>query len=132
VSGDSVSSIRVRYAETDQMGFAWHGEFLAWFEVGRTDWLRRHGMTYRDLEQQGLRLPVVEVHVRYLEPARYDDELDVHTRIGSWAGARVAFDYEVTRHGTEGPLATGRTVHAALDPEGRVRRLPDRLRRILG
>jgi acyl-CoA thioester hydrolase len=128
---ESTSTLRVRYAETDQMGFAWHGEFLAWFEVGRTDWLRQHGFTYRDLEQQGLRLPVIEAQVRYLRPARYDDELRVRTRVASHAGARVSFAYEVTREDTDGPLATGLTVHAAMDPSGRARRLPDELRRIL-
>jgi acyl-CoA thioester hydrolase len=129
---ECVSTLRVRYAETDQMGFAWHGQFLAWFEVGRTDWLRQQGLTYRELEQDGLRLPVIEAQVRYLKPARYDDELRVHTRVTGHQGARVSFAYEVTRDGTAGALATGLTVHAALDPAGRVRRLPEGLRRILG
>jgi acyl-CoA thioester hydrolase len=128
----SESTVRVRYAETDQMGFAWHGEFLAWFEVGRTDLLRRHGTTYREMEASGLRLPVIEVSVRYHSPARYDDELRVRTRVASATGARVVFEYEVRRDGTEAPLATGTTVHAAVDPAGRVRRLPDEVRRILG
>jgi acyl-CoA thioester hydrolase len=131
LSGPCESAIRVRYAETDQMGFAWHGEFLAWFEVGRTDWLRAQGLSYRDLEAEGLRLPVIEAQVRYMRPARYDDELSIRTRVASFAGARVEFQYEVRRADLDGPLATGTTVHAAVDPSGRPRRLPDELRRVL-
>ena len=124
------TTVRVRYAETDQMGIAWHGEYLAWFEVGRTDLLRGCG-TYRELEAQGLRLPVIEVQARYLRPALYDDVLEIHTRLTDVRGARVSFDYEVRREGTEGPLATGSTSHAAIDLRGRPRRLPEELRRRL-
>ena len=121
----------MRYAETDQMGIAWHGEYLAWFEVGRTDLLRGCGCTYRELEAQGLRLPVIEVQARYLRPALYDDVLQIHTRLIGVGGARVSFDYEVRREGTEGPLATGSTSHAAIDLRGRPRRIPEDLRRRL-
>ena len=125
------TTVRVRYAETDQMGIAWHGEYLAWFEVGRTDLLRGCGCTYRDLEAQGLRLPVIEVQARYLRPALYDDVLEIQTRLTDIGGARVSFDYEVRREGTEGPLATGSTSHAAIDLRGRPRRIPEDLRRRL-
>jgi len=127
----SVSTVRVRYAETDQMGVAWHGHYLAWFEVGRTDLLRREGVAYRDLENEGLRLPVIEAELRFLRPARYDDVLEIRTRVVEVRGARVRFDYEVHREGTEGPLATGATAHAAIDIAGRARRLPETLRRLL-
>lgn len=127
----SATTLRVRYAETDQMGIAWHGWYLAWFEVGRTDLLRGYGMTYRELEKQGLRLPVIEASARYLRPVRYDDVLEVHTRIASLGGARIAFAYEVHRDGTQGPLATGTTTHAAVDASGRATRLPARLREVL-
>jgi len=126
-----VSTVRVRYAETDQMGVAWHGHYLAWFEVGRTDLLRREGVAYRDLENEGLRLPVIEAELRFLRPARYDDVLEIRTRVVEVRGARVRFDYEVHREGTEGPLATGATAHAASDTAGRARRLPETLRRLL-
>jgi acyl-CoA thioester hydrolase len=125
------SSIRVRYAETDQMGIAHHAEYFAWFEVGRTDLLRQRGMTYRELEADGLRLPVIDARARYLRPAHYDDVLEVRTRLVALGGARLSFEYEVHRQGTEGPLATGETEHAAVDPSGRPRRLPDRLRQRL-
>jgi acyl-CoA thioester hydrolase len=127
----SRSTIRVRYAETDQMGIAHHAEYFAWFEVGRTDLLRECGMTYRDLEADGLRLPVIEASARYLRPALYDDVLEVRTEITTLSGARVGFAYEVRRDGTEGPLATGTTQHAAVDARGRPRRLPEPLRRSL-
>jgi acyl-CoA thioester hydrolase len=131
VTAESTSTLRVRYAETDQMGVAWHGGFFAWFEVGRTDLLRRCGCTYRELEEQGLRFPVVEAQARYLKPARYDDVLEVRTRLTSVGQVRLAFAYEVHREGTQGPLAVGSTVHASLDREGRPCRLPDDLRRRL-
>jgi acyl-CoA thioester hydrolase len=131
VSRSGSTTVRVRYAETDQMGIAWHGDYLAWFEVGRTDLLRGCGCTYRELEAQGLRLPVIEVQARYLRPALYDDVLEIHTRLTGVGGARVSFEYEVRRDGTDGPLATGSTSHAAIDLRGRPRRIPDDLRRRL-
>lgn len=127
----SSSTLRVRYAETDQMGVAWHGEYLVWFEVGRTDLLRNLGLTYRELEAQGLHLPVIEVQVRYLRPARYDDILEIRTALGHLSGARVSFAYEVLREEGTVSLAQGTTSHAAVDREGRPRRLPDELRRRL-
>jgi acyl-CoA thioester hydrolase len=127
----STTTLRVRYAETDQMGVAWHGQYFAWFEVGRTDLLRGRGCTYRELEADGLRLPVIDAAAKYLRPARYDDVLEVRTRVARMGGARVEFDYEVRRQGEEPLLATGATSHAAIDPDGRPRRLPEELRRRL-
>jgi acyl-CoA thioester hydrolase len=127
-SATSVSTIRVRYAETDQMGVAHHREYFAWFEVGRTDLLRGLGLSYRELEQQGVRLPVIEAQARYFSPAHYDDELQIRTAVTALAGARVSFAYEVRRADTESCLAVGSTSHAAIDPNGRPRRLPTDLR----
>lgn len=128
----STSRLRVRYAETDQMGVAWHGGYFAWFEVGRTDLLRERGLTYRELEARNLRLPVVEVQARYLRPALYDDLLEVRTTLRAVSGARVSFDYAVHREGDHKPLATGMTEHAAVDGTGKPRRLPSELRSLLG
>ena len=127
----STSTIRVRYAETDQMGVAHHAEYFAWFEVARTDLLRECGTTYRQMEADGVRLPVIEASARYLKPVLYDDVLEVHTQVTGLGGARVGFAYEVRREGTEGPLATGTTEHATVDTRGRPRRIPDLLRRCL-
>ncbi len=129
MSQRSTSSVRVRYAETDQMGVAWHGNYLAWFEVARTDLLRAEGLTYRELEQGGLRLPVIEAQARFVKPAHYDDELQVHATLADLGRARVRFEYQVERAGEV--LATGSTEHAAVDERGRPRRLPDELRRRL-
>jgi acyl-CoA thioester hydrolase len=125
------STIRVRYAETDQAGIAYHGDYFAWFEVGRTDLLRGQGLTYRQLEAGGLRLPVIESHARFLKPALYDDVLEVRTRVAAVSGARLSFAYEIHRAGAGDPLATGSTSHAAVDLAGRPRRLPPELRRLL-
>jgi len=113
------------------MGIAHHAEYFAWFEVGRTDLLRECGMSYRELEAGGLRLPVIEASARFLKPVLYDDVLEVRTELAALRGARVVFTYEVRRGGTDGPLATGATEHAAVDAQGRPRRLPDALRRSL-
>ncbi|MGE0454116.1 MAG: acyl-CoA thioesterase [Vicinamibacteria bacterium] len=131
MSAASTSSVRVRYAETDQMGVAWHGNFLAWFEVGRTDLLRRTGFSYRELEAQDVKLPVIEAHVRYLRPARYDDLLEIRTRVEAMTGARVSFAYEVYRSGESKPLATATTAHAVIDSSGRARRVPEEIRSLL-
>ena len=124
MSGPSCSHIRVRYAETDQMGVAYHGGYFAWFEVGRTDLLRAKGVTYRELESRDVRLPVIETGARFLRPVLYDDVIEVRTRVSEVSGARLRFDYELHRDGTEGPLATAFTAHAAVNGRGRPRRLP--------
>jgi acyl-CoA thioester hydrolase len=129
MSPGSASSVRVRYAETDQMGVAYHGNYFAWFEVGRTDLLRSHGVTYKELEAQDVHLPVIEAQARFVRPALYDDVLEIRTRVSAVSGARVTFAYEVRRNG-DAVLATGSTSHAAIDGRGRPRRLPENLRRL--
>lgn len=132
MSVESTSTIRVRYAETDQMGVAYHGNYFAWFEVGRTDLLRAKGLTYKDLEAAGVRLPVVETEARFVRPALYDDVLEIRTTLAEARGARLSFRYEVHRPITaDGALATARTVHAAVRTDGRPTRLPAALTRIL-
>jgi acyl-CoA thioester hydrolase len=131
VSAASSSRIRVRYAETDQMGVAWHGNVFAWFEVGRTDLLRGLGTTYRELEGEDLRLPVVEASARYIRPVLYDDLIEVRARVARHSGARISFEYEIHGEAADGPAVTGFTAHAAIDGGGRPRRLPTRLRELL-
>ena len=127
----SESALRVRYAETDAMGIAHHAEYLRWFEVGRTDWIRQvgprdaHGeRSYRRLEQAGFYLPVIEISARYHQPARYDDEIVVVTSLAEAGRVRLAFDYEIQRALDRETLTRGRTVHAVTDTGGRPRRLP--------
>jgi acyl-CoA thioester hydrolase len=124
----SVSRIRVRYAETDQMGVVYHANYFVWFEVGRTGLLRDAGWSYRQMEAEGVGLPVIEAHCDYRQPARYDDELEVRTRGTLVSPVRVEFTYDIVRLVDGTSLATGRTVHAALDREGRPCRLPERVR----
>ena len=123
---------RVRYAETDQMGVVYHANYFVWFEVGRTDWLRESGWSYRDMEAEGISLPVIEAHCDYRQPARYDDEIDILTRATLLTPVRIRFDYEARRPGDDAPLATGHTAHAALDAAGKPCRLPARVRELLG
>ena len=118
---------RVRYAETDRMGVVYYANYLVWFEVGRTDWLRDGGWSYREMEHEGVSLPVVEAHCEYRRPARYDDELEIATRASLLSPVRVRFDYEVRRAGEAAPSASGYTIHAAVDRGGRPCRLPARV-----
>jgi acyl-CoA thioester hydrolase len=117
------TSLRVRYAETDQMGVAYHGNYFAWFEVGRVELLRSLGLTYAALEAQGCILPVVQVSCQYRRPARYDDLLEVATRLKAMRGPIVIFTYELY-HGEE-LLAEAETKHVVLDKEMKRRRMPD-------
>lgn len=124
----STSRVRVRYAETDKMGVVYYANYLVWFEIGRTDWLRHSGWTYVEMERDGYALPVVEAHCEYRQSARYDDEIDVRTRGTLLSPVRVRFDYHLVRASDQAPLAAGHTVHASLSPEGRPRRLPEKVR----
>ena len=124
--------IRVRYAETDQMGVAHHASYLVWFEAGRTEFIRSRGRSYAQIEADGWLLVVVEARCRYLRPARYDDVLTVRTRLGTIGPATLAFDYEVVRKADGMVVAQGTTVHAAVDRTGRPRRIPDDIRSLLG
>ena len=116
------AEVVVRYAETDMMGVVYHGSYLPWFEVGRTHLLRQHGVVYRQLEAEGFFLPVLEVGVRYLRPARYDDTITIVTTLREKPILRIRLDYEV-RRGDE-LLATGQTTHAFIDRNGRPVRPP--------
>jgi acyl-CoA thioester hydrolase len=127
IAAPSISRVRVRYAETDKMGVVYHANYLVWFEVGRTDLLRHSGWSYREMETDGFALPVTEAHCAYRRPARYDDELDIHTTGRLLSPVRVRFDYQILRAADTAVLADGHTVHAALDLQGRPRRLPERV-----
>jgi acyl-CoA thioester hydrolase len=123
--------VRVRYAETDQMGVVYYANYFVWFEVGRTDLLRSDGRTYRDMESEGLSLPVIDAHCEYKQSARYDDDIEIRTTAALLSPVRVRFDYQVVRPSDDVLLAAGHTVHAVLDPSGHPRRLPDHILRLL-
>jgi acyl-CoA thioester hydrolase len=118
----SVTQVEVRYAETDMMGFVYHANFLVWFEIGRTRLFKEIGVSYRQIEAEGYRLPVLEVAVQYLRPALYDDALSIVTVLREKPLLRVSLEYEVFRG--EELLATGRSTHAFIDREGRPVRPP--------
>ena len=129
---NAVASIRVRYAETDKMGVVYYANYFVWFEVGRAELLRSLGWSYREMEADGVGLPVIEAHCEYRQPARYDDELEIRTKGELVSPACVAFDYEVVRRADAAVTAVGRTVHAAVRPDGKPCRLPERARTLLG
>jgi acyl-CoA thioester hydrolase len=126
-----ISRVRVRYAETDQMGVVYYANYFVWFEVGRTDLLRAAGWTYREMEAEGFQLPVIEAHCAYRESAKYDDELEIRTTGSALSPVRVQFAYEVVRSADQATIASGTTVHATLDRTGRPCRLPERVKSIL-
>jgi acyl-CoA thioester hydrolase len=126
----SMTTVRVRYAETDQMGVVYYANYFVWFEVARTDLLRTLGWTYREMEAAGVLLPVIEAECRYRRPARYDDEMEIRTEGRVTSPVRMEFHYEVTVKGdTGGVVASGRTAHAALGRDGKPCRIPDRVTR---
>ena len=131
MSAPAISRVRVRYAETDQMGVVYYANYFVWFEVGRTDLLRASGWNYREMEAEGFGLPVIEAHCAYRESAKYDDEIEVRTIAELLSPVRVKFSYEVVRTADAATLATGSTVHATLDRNGRPCRLPERVRAVL-
>jgi acyl-CoA thioester hydrolase len=110
------------------MGVVYYANYFVWFEVGRTDWLRQTGWTYREMERDGISLPVIEAQCEYRQPARYDDEIEIATRGTLVTPVRVRFDYALSRAGDDTAIAAGHTMHAAVDGDGRPCRLPDRVR----
>ena len=126
---DAVTRLRVRYPEIDRMGVAYHANYLVWFELGRTELMREIGCTYGELEdRESIFFPVIEVGTHYRASARYDEELEVRTRIVSVGAARVRFEYRLVRPAQDVLLATGFTEHAAVGKDGRPVRLPRALR----
>lgn len=125
----TTTTLRVRYAETDQMGIVYYANFFVWFEIGRTDLCRQHGFAYRQMEQEdGLYIMVAETRCRYKAPARYDDEILVRTCLRAVRKRVLVFGYEVYRQAGDELLAEGETVHVITDREGHPRALPDKYR----
>lgn len=124
MNGPGISTFRVRYVESDQMGIVHHSNYVIWFEQGRTDYMRDIGVSYAQLERDGVFLAVAELQVRYGAPARYDDEIRVLTRVERVQSRAVTFAYEVQRSETGERLATGSTRLIATDAAGVTRTLP--------
>ncbi len=119
------TSLRVRYAETDQMGVVYHSNHLVWFEMGRTDLFRQRGRAYRELEKDGYYIVVGEVRCLYHAPARYDDELTIRTRVKEAGTRLVRFEYEILAE-DGGKVASGETMHIITGPDGKPRPLPEK------
>ncbi len=113
---------RVRYGETDQMGVAYYGRYLDWFEVGRTELCRAFGKTYKDWEKEGVLLPVVEAKCRYKSPLFYDDEIGIVTRVKDITDVSVIFFCQIIRESDKKSAAEGWTRHAFVDASGRLLR----------
>ncbi|HYU36872.1 MAG TPA: thioesterase family protein [Gemmatimonadales bacterium] len=118
-------TLRVNYSDTDQMGVVYHANYLIWFDRARTELMRETGLTYKELEQQGVYLAVSEVRVRYRAAARYDDVVRVRCWVRELASRRVTFGYAVERAATNELLATGETSLVSLTHEHTLRRMPD-------
>ena len=114
----STTRLRVRYSETDQMGTFYNSRALEWFEVGRTDWLRKAGIPYAEMEMRGALLPLVEAHVQFHGRARYDDELELVTSAAMAGKARMRFEITIA-HVSGDKVASGYTVHAIVNAEGK-------------
>jgi acyl-CoA thioester hydrolase len=118
---DPPHRLRVRYCETDRMGVAHHGSYVAWFEEARTEWLRRRGKTYRQMEDEGALLQVVEFAASYKRPIDYDDEILIFTRVQERTKVAVTLEYRVERADTRELAATGSTRLACVSRDGRLR-----------
>ncbi|MBO8151714.1 MAG: acyl-CoA thioesterase [Candidatus Neomarinimicrobiota bacterium] len=112
---------RVRYKDVDRMGVMYYSRYFEIFEEARTELLREIGITYREMEEKGFSLPVVEAHCRYKRPALYDNVLEVYCWVSEFSGVRMTIDYDVLQNGVS--IAQGSTTHAVTNDSGRITRL---------
>lgn len=125
--------VRVRYAETDQMGVAYYGNYFTWFEVGRVEWCKANGFNYRDMEiDDGVMLVVAEASCRYKASARFDDALLIRTSVLRARRKLITFGYEVLKAGREELLATGETTHLVTGKDMKPRALPEKYNLVFG
>ena len=121
----------MRYAETDRMGVVYHGNYLIWCEIGRTEHIRNFGMSYREMEERGVALAVAEASIRYQKAARYDDAIRVETTLADVSSRTVTFDYAILNADSQDRLATARTTLVSLDRANRVVAIPAEFRTVL-
>ncbi len=125
------TSFRVRYAETDAMGIVHHSSYIVWFEEGRSHYMRQVGFPYSRVERLGYYFTVVEVHARYVKPARYDEKVIVDTWISELKSRGLTFSYRVRRSADGMTLAEGYSRHVCITHDGKITRIPDELRALL-
>jgi acyl-CoA thioester hydrolase len=124
------TAIRVRYAETDQMGVVYHGNYFTWFEVGRVDFCRQLGLEYKQMElKDDTFIVVADAHCRYKHPARFDDLLIIRTTVLMAHRRTLKFGYEIVNPNTKELVATGETMHVFCDRQGRPKSLPEKYRK---
>jgi acyl-CoA thioester hydrolase len=124
------AQIRVRYAETDQMGVVYHSNYFVWFEIGRVELCRQLGFEYKKMEaEDDSYIVVAQASCRYKRPARFDDLLTVRTRVAGWQRRMIRFAYEVFQQSSAEPLATGETLHVICDHLGHPKSLPEKYRK---
>ncbi|MBM7624606.1 acyl-CoA thioesterase [Sporohalobacter salinus] len=109
--------IRVTYQETDKMGIVYYANYLRWFEIGRTEYMRQAGITYKELEEEGIFLPVLESHCEYHQPARYDDLIRIETTINKLKRVRIGFSYKILESESDELLAVGNTIHSFVNQD---------------
>lgn len=119
---ECLTQIRVRYAETDAMGIVHHATYPVWMELGRSDFLRELGMPYPEWERRGVLMGVAELKVKYRQSARYDEAIQVYTRLVEAGRRKVVFAYRIEREGVR--LVEGETVHLVMGPDGRASTVP--------
>ncbi|HET9917751.1 MAG TPA: thioesterase family protein [Candidatus Binatia bacterium] len=123
----NITSYRVIYGDTDQMGVVYYANYLRWFERGRSEFLRQIGLPYANIEAAGYHFPVAEVACRYAQSARYDDVIEIATTLAELSRVYLLFEYKITRQADGVLLATGSTKHACIDHQGQVKRIPKML-----
>ncbi len=128
VNGTASISVRVRYSEVDRMGFLYHVNYLEYFEIARSDWVRRFWRPYKEIEDEGYSLVVLEAYIKFIHSAYYDDILKIEATISDWGHSRIKFNYAIYREGETDPLCTGNTSHCFIDQSGKVTRMPEELR----
>src|SRR5512141_2336761 len=125
---EGIVELRVRYAETDQMGVVYHANYLVWCEIGRTDLMRQLGTSYAELERDGVALAVIDASVRYHSGAKYDDLIRVRTRLTDVRSRTVTFDYTIESATTGARLASATTTLVSINKEGKLVALPGEIR----
>lgn len=132
MNGWHETEVRVRYAETDQMGIAHHSNYLIWFEAGRSDLCRARGFSYKEMEERsGALMVVAESYVRYKSPAFYEDVLSIRTTISEVRSRSIRFSYEIHRKTDDALIAEGETLHLVTDKQQRVKTIPEAYKHLL-
>jgi len=128
----SITKTRIRYSETDQMGVVYHGNYAQFFELGRTEWMRSLGVTYKDMELSGIMLPVISINFKFIKSALYDDVLTIKTILKKKPMVKIEFDYEIVNQNDE-LICTGSSVLAFMNSKTmKPTRCPDHLLKGLG